>query len=315
MPAKKDTKPAPPKGGKGTTTKAPSKAPAKKGAAKRAPPQKGVAKKAPLKKGAKGAAQKGKDAKGKPKKGVSRPSKYKHLFYRPPINRGIGQAIQRRHRDLTRYVKWPRYIRIQRQRKVLLNRLKVPPSINQFSRVLDANATTSLFKLLGKYRPEDRVAKRKRLTKVAEARSKGNVANIPKKPLAVKQGANRVIKLIERKKAKLVIIAGDVNPIELVVAIPALCRKVDIPYVIIKSKARLGALVHRKTCAALAFHDVRKEDKTELANLAAIGRESFNENIEHRRQWGGGKLSAKSAAQLAKKQKAAAKDARPAEMK
>jgi len=311
MPAKKDTKPAPPTKGKGPT-KALGKAPAAKRGAKvpaanrgaKAPAGKRGAvsvrggKGAPLKKGEKGA---------KHVKGVSRPSPFKHLYFRGPINRGIGQAIQRKHRDLTRYVKWPRYIRIQRQRKVLYNRLKVPPGINQFSRTLDANATSSLFKLLGKYRPEERAAKRKRLLQVAQARTKGNTTAVQKKPLSVHSGANRIIRLIEKKKAKLVILAGDVNPIELVVAIPALCRKVDVPYVIVKSKSRLGAIVHRKTVAALAFVNVDKEDRTELANLAAIARESFNENIEHRRQWGGGKVSAKSAAKMAKKVKAAAK--------
>ena len=40
-------------------------------------------------------------------------------------------------RDLTRFVKWPRYIRLQRQQKVLRERLKIPPSIHQFSNTLD----------------------------------------------------------------------------------------------------------------------------------------------------------------------------------
>ena len=44
-------------------------------------------------------------------------------------NFSIGGDIQPR-RDLSRYVRWPKYIRIQRQRKILYQRLKVPPSIN-----------------------------------------------------------------------------------------------------------------------------------------------------------------------------------------
>jgi ribosomal protein L7Ae-like RNA K-turn-binding protein len=46
-----------------------------------------------------------------------------------------------------------------------------------------------------------------------------------------------------------VAIAHDVNPIELVVWLPALCRKQGIPYAIVKGKARLGALVHKKNAA------------------------------------------------------------------
>ncbi|XP_024178223.1 60S ribosomal protein L7a-like [Rosa chinensis] len=42
-------------------------------------------------------------------------------------------------------------------------------------------------------------------------------------------------------KAQLVVIAHDVDPIELVVWLPALCKKMEIPYCIVKGKARLGA--------------------------------------------------------------------------
>jgi ribosomal protein L7Ae-like RNA K-turn-binding protein len=59
--------------------------------------------------------------------------------------------------------------------------------------------------------------------------------------------------LVENKKAQLVVIAHDVDPIELVVFLPALCRKMGVPYGIIKGKTRLGHLVHRKTCTTVAF--------------------------------------------------------------
>ena len=48
----------------------------------------------------------------------------------------VGGTVQPK-RDLTRYVKWPKYIRLQRQRQILYQRLKVPPSINQFRFALD----------------------------------------------------------------------------------------------------------------------------------------------------------------------------------
>ena len=69
-------------------------------------------------------------------------------------------------------------------------------------------------------------------------------------------GVNTVTTLVENKKAQLVVIAHDVDPIELVVFLPALCRKMGVPYCIIKGKARLGRLVHRKTCTAVAFTQV-----------------------------------------------------------
>ena len=41
----------------------------------------------------------------------------------------------------------------------------------------------------------------------------------------------------------MVVIAHDVDPIELVVWLPALCRKMEVPYAIVKGKSRLGAVV------------------------------------------------------------------------
>jgi large subunit ribosomal protein L7Ae len=58
------------------------------------------------------------------------------LIEKRPRNFGIGGNIQPK-RDLTRFVKWPKYIRLQRQKQVLYQRLKVPPSINQFTQTLD----------------------------------------------------------------------------------------------------------------------------------------------------------------------------------
>jgi large subunit ribosomal protein L7Ae len=48
---------------------------------------------------------------------------------------------------------------------------------------------------------------------------------------------------VEKKKAQLVLIANDVDPIELVLFLPALCRKMGVPYCIVKNKARLGRVV------------------------------------------------------------------------
>jgi large subunit ribosomal protein L7Ae len=60
------------------------------------------------------------------------------LFKKSPKNFRIGGDIQP-VRNLTRFVKWPKYIRIQRQKRILFQRLKVPPTINQFSQTVDKN--------------------------------------------------------------------------------------------------------------------------------------------------------------------------------
>jgi len=79
-----------------------------------------------------------------------------------------GQDI-RPKTDLTRFVKWPEYVRLQRQKVILHQRLKVPPAIAQFSHTLDKNTATQLFKLLNKYRPESKLEKKTRLQATAEA--------------------------------------------------------------------------------------------------------------------------------------------------
>ena len=72
-------------------------------------------------------------------------------FVREPKNFGIGNDMMPKT-PLNRYVKWPKYVRIQRQRQVLKKRLRVPPAINQFTKTLDKNMATNLFKMLMKYR-------------------------------------------------------------------------------------------------------------------------------------------------------------------
>ncbi|KAI9884670.1 MAG: nucleotidyltransferase [Watsoniomyces obsoletus] len=227
------------------------------------------------------------------------------LIERRPKNFGIGQDIQPR-RNLSRYVKWPRYVQLQRQKKILNLRLKVPPAIAQFQNTLDRNLATQSFKLMNKYRPETKAEKKERLLKEATAVSEGKKKeDVSKKPFTVKYGLNHVVALVENKKASLVFIPNDVDPIELVVFLPALCRKMGVPYAIIKGKARLGTVVHKKTAAVIAFTEVRSEDKSDLSKLVTAIKEGYSDKYEEmKRHWGGGIMGAKAQARQEKKRKA-----------
>jgi len=227
------------------------------------------------------------------------------LIEKRPRNFGIGQDIQPK-RNLSRMVKWPEYVRLQRQKKILSLRLKVPPAIAQFQQVLDKNTAAQAFKLLNKYRPETKAEKKERLLKEATAVKEGKKKeDVSKKPYVVKYGLNHVVGLIENKKASLVLIPNDVDPIELVIFLPALCRKMGIPYAIIKGKARLGTVVHKKTAAVLAITEVRSEDKTELSKLVSAVKEGYIEKHEQaRKQWGGGIMGHKAQNLVAKKKRA-----------
>ncbi|KAI8366741.1 50S ribosomal protein L30e-like protein [Radiomyces spectabilis] len=230
------------------------------------------------------------------------------LIEKTPKNFGIGQDIQPK-RDVSRFVKWPAYVRLQRQKKIIYQRLKVPPAINQFTHVLDKNTATQLFKLANKYRPETKVEKRERLRQAAAAKAEKKEVAKTEKPVVIKHGINHITALIEAKKAQLVVIADDVDPIELVIWLPALCRKMGVPYCIVKGKARLGTVVHQKTATALAFTDVKDADKAELANLVSAVKTNFADKWEeHRRTWGGGINGPKSNARLAKRAAIAARE-------
>jgi len=233
---------------------------------------------------------------------------YSVLYERRPRSFGIGQDISP-PRDLTRFVKWPKYVRLQRQRRILYQRLKVPPAIHQFTRALDKNHATSLFKLLNAIKPESKKDKKARLLKLAEAKAKGGKVETTKPPPVAKFGLNHVTGLVEQKKAQLVVIAHDVDPVELVVWLPSLCRKMGVPYVIVKGKARLGKVVGQKTAAALAITQVPKDHVSDLAQLVSYAKDNYNEKYdETRKVWGGGHVGSKAQTRINKRARALARE-------
>jgi len=254
----------------------------------------------------------GKEAKAAKATGKPKAISYDALFEKRTKNYGIGNDIQPK-RDLSRFVRWPKYVRLQRQHRVLQYRLKVPPAINQFTQTVDKNLATEIFRLLNKIRPEDKAAKKLRLAKLAEqkAASKGEVtkADLGPKPVVAKFGLNHITALVEAKKAKLVIIAHDVTPVEIVVWLPALCRKLDVPYCIVKSKSRLGAVVHQKTATAIAITAVHKEEEPALAKLIEAVKTNYNDRYDEiRKHWGGGVLSQRTQARVARLERVKAKE-------
>jgi len=88
--------------------------------------------------------------------------------------------------------------------------------------------------LFGLYSPETKQEKKARLEAAAKAQAEEKKEPDNKKVHVVKYGLNHVVALVEAKKAAFVAIANDVDPIELVVFLPALCRKMGVPYVIVK---------------------------------------------------------------------------------
>jgi len=61
-----------------------------------------------------------------------------------------------------------------------------------------------------------------------------------KKTGKLKRGTNEVVKAIERGTAKLVLVAKDVNPKEIIMHFPSLCQEKDIPLIIVPTREELG---------------------------------------------------------------------------
>ena len=97
-----------------------------------------------------------------------------------------------------------------------------------------------------KFEPtEELIKKTLRLIEMVAAtqKSKEEIARKEGKKLEekmIKRGTNEVTKAVDRGKAKLVVIAMDVEPEEVVMHLPPLCEEKGVPYTYLPSKLELG---------------------------------------------------------------------------
>ena len=83
----------------------------------------------------------------------------------------------------------------------------------------------------------------------------------------VSKGANEATKQVERGQAKLVVMAEDVTPEEVLAHMPVLCEEKNIPYAYVPSKEELGSSAGLKVgTAAVAIVNPGKE-KTGIENI------------------------------------------------
>ena len=64
---------------------------------------------------------------------------------------------------------------------------------------------------------------------------------ITKKTGKLKKGVNEVTKALERDQAKLVVVAKNVNPKEILMHLPSLCSEKGVPLIVVSNKEDLGA--------------------------------------------------------------------------
>ncbi|ETO16334.1 hypothetical protein RFI_21019 [Reticulomyxa filosa] len=151
--------------------------------------------------------------------------------------------------------------------------------------------------------PETKKQKTARLLAAAKAQAESKPLQ-SEKPVVTKFGFNHVTNLIEAGRPKLVLIAHDkfqpvfflnffgacceividVDPIELVLWLPTLCVKKDIPFAIFRGKARLGTLVNQKTASCVALCDVKPEFQKEFDEIVKDCRVQYNDRFNYLRK-------------------------------
>jgi len=121
-----------------------------------------------------------------PKKVVSRPKGGQAQKPGKPNNEGFlyrwrrqshkpGKGgVLKKTSGLGRLIRWPKYVKMQRQRKVLFQRLKTPATLNVFLNPARATLAGSLVKLFGKYRVESRKQKKNVSKQKPSCRQKTN---------------------------------------------------------------------------------------------------------------------------------------------
>ncbi len=83
----------------------------------------------------------------------------------------------------------------------------------------------------------------------------------------IRKGTNETTKAVERGLARLVLIAEDVDPPEIVAHLPLLCEERKVPYVYVPSKERLGKAAGIEASAASACIIDPGQAAAELENL------------------------------------------------
>ena len=83
----------------------------------------------------------------------------------------------------------------------------------------------------------------------------------------ISKGANEVTKQVERGQAKVVVMAEDITPEEILAHMPVLCEEKNIPFAYVPSKDELGSSAGLKVSTASVAVLNPGKDKSMLENL------------------------------------------------
>ena len=86
----------------------------------------------------------------------------------------------------------------------------------------------------------------------------------------IRKGVNETTKNVERQKAKLVVLAGDVDPPQVVFHLPLICDEKNVPYIYVSTKEDLGKAADLSVgCSAIAVVNLPKEQEAALKDISS----------------------------------------------
>ena len=127
----------------------------------------------------------------------------------------------------SQFMKFPRYAQLQRQKKILMKRKKCSPSLAKFFEPLNKDNFKKIFRIIENYSSESKKEKKERFQKRSKRKNERRQKKEGEKSIYLKSGFNHITYLIEQKRAKFVLIATDVDPIETVVFLLSLCKTIN----------------------------------------------------------------------------------------
>lgn len=84
----------------------------------------------------------------------------------------------------------------------------------------------------------------------------------------IRKGMNEVTKSIERNSAKLIVMAEDVSPPEILFHVPLLCEEKSVPYAYLSTKKELGSAVQINVgSSAIAIENVGTGNENVLNDI------------------------------------------------
>ncbi len=86
----------------------------------------------------------------------------------------------------------------------------------------------------------------------------------------IKKGANEVTKIVERGMAKLVLVAENTNPPEIIMHLEPLCKEKNVPFVKVSTKEELGTAAGLSVATTAVVIVNEGESRDAIKNLTKL---------------------------------------------